>query len=143
MPEQGVGDRRIFERFPLELSLQYVDPATNQERQAQVHDMSAAGMGPITDHKISPNANLWFHIPYSDKSLFAKGAVVWENMVDLNKYRVGIRFDNADILGIAGVIKANLAPETIPKPVHPLKQIFIRAYASILDWLEARNLLPR
>lgn len=105
-------DRRIFERIPVKLSLRFLDLHSNKESLGQTQDISAKGIGLLTEEKLSPATPLemWLQIPDKGDPLYTRGNVVWSDKVEPNKYRVGIALEKADLMGISRVLRANTDP---------------------------------
>jgi len=107
MSEKTFEDRRIFERFPVRLSLRFLDLDSNREGQAESSDISAKGIGLVTNEVLSPNTALemWLNIPDKGEPLYTRGEVVWSRMLEPNKYRSGIELEKADLMGMARVLR--------------------------------------
>ncbi len=100
-------DRRIFERFPVDLPLKFVDLYANKEGEAEVCDISAKGMGLVAKEPLKPNATLemWLSLADTQEPLYARGAVVWSKPTVENRYRVGVSLEKADLMGLAKAIR--------------------------------------
>ncbi len=100
-------DRRIFARFPARFSLRFIDSATNKEGKAETVDISAKGVGLLTDREISPRIPLemWLDIPDHHEPLYTRGEVVWSRALEPNKYQVGVELEKADLMGMARVLR--------------------------------------
>lgn len=100
-------DRRIFARFPAELSLRFLDLKENKEGQATVEDISAKGIGMVTAENLAPHTPLemWLDIPNSSEPLYTRGEVVWSESKDLDNYRAGINLEKADFMGLSRVLR--------------------------------------
>jgi hypothetical protein len=107
MLEKTFEDRRIFERFPARLSLKFLDLDSNREGQAESCDISAKGIGLVTNEELSPNTALemWLNIPDKGEPLYTRGEVVWSRMLEPSKYRAGIELEKADLMGMARVLR--------------------------------------
>jgi hypothetical protein len=64
-------------------------------------------MGFITDTPLNREANLelWLYISDNQEPVYAKGRVVWTNMIVPNTYRVGVRLDKVDFINISRVLR--------------------------------------
>ena len=100
-------DRRIFERFPTSISLRYLDLDAHYAGLAQTTDISAGGIGLVTDVKLYKNTplDLWLNVPDKGEPLHTKGQVLWSDMVAQNSYRVGIRLNRIDLMGMSRVLR--------------------------------------
>jgi len=107
MSEKTFEDRRIFERFPARLSLKFLNLDSNREGQAESSDISAKGIGLVTNEALSPNTALemWLNIPDRGEPLYTRGEVVWSRMLGQDKYRAGIELNKADLMGMARVLR--------------------------------------
>jgi len=100
-------DRRRFERIPLTMPVKFLDVASNQESIAQAHDISAQGIGLLTNQRLPPDTHLemWLEIPNRCNPLHIKGKVVWSEEIEPNRYREGISLDKPQFLGMALVLE--------------------------------------
>ncbi|MDD4980042.1 MAG: PilZ domain-containing protein [Candidatus Omnitrophica bacterium] len=101
-------DKRIFERFPASLPLRFIDLSVNKESQAQTQDISAKGIGLMTDKELSPQTPLemWLDIPDHREPLYTRGEVAWSKLLGPDKYRVGVNLERADLMGIARILRS-------------------------------------
>jgi hypothetical protein len=108
MPD-GVEDRRNFLRFARILDIKIINIETNREAKAKTHDISANGIGFLTDIPLEQDASLelWLYIPDSDEPVYTTGRVIWTNMVAPNVYRVGVSLDKIDFAGISRILRVN------------------------------------
>jgi hypothetical protein len=107
MQAKGFEDKRIFERFCTKFPLKYLDLSSNKEGQGQTQDISAKGIGIVTNELLRPNAplELWLQIPNQGEPFYARGEVVWSSIVSPNEYRVGVNLDKANLLGLSRIIE--------------------------------------
>lgn len=110
MQKTQIKDRRACERIPIELSLRFLNHRTNKEGLAQAVDISANGIGLLTEEELSPSIPLeiWLQIPDYAEPVYIKGEVVWSKMVKPNGYRAGIRLEKINLVTISQVLKAIL-----------------------------------
>jgi c-di-GMP-binding flagellar brake protein YcgR len=101
-------ERREFIRFPVNLHLKFKDPNTNEEKEAQIRDISAKGIGVWTDQGLANNTNLemWIEIPNGGQVRYNGGRVVWSKQVKPNEYRAGIRLEKVDLIGVSLILRA-------------------------------------
>jgi hypothetical protein len=109
MPEASFSDKRIFERFAMRLPLRFLDPRSNTEGRARTQDISAKGMGLLSDVKLQPNTplELWLEIPDHGEPLYTRGEVVWSKMVAPNEFRTGVNLEKADLMGLSRVLRVS------------------------------------
>lgn len=106
MPEKTFSDRRMFERIPANLSLKILDLVLNKEISAKTLDVSANGLGIVTEEKMSPytSLGLWLQMPNHGQPLYTKGIVIWSKQVEPNKYRSGISLGKPEFMGLAPIL---------------------------------------
>ncbi len=109
MQDGFVEDRRSFMRLARFLHLKIVNRDTNTEAQAQTHDISANGIGFITDMQLKTDANLelWIYGQDASEPLYMTGKVVWTKMVAPNSYRAGVCLDKIDFAGISRILRGD------------------------------------
>jgi len=105
-------DRREFVRFSVDFHLLFLDSKTGAEKEAQIRDVSAKGLGIITDEELNNDTILEMQIEVSDneKPLYRRGKVVWSKQIEPNKYRIGISLENVDLIGISRILRAVYGP---------------------------------
>lgn len=97
-------DRRVFARINTKLPVRFLDPSSGREGDADTVDISANGLGFITEETLPANTPLemWLGIPDQHEPLYARGEVVWSGtLLDTQKQRVGVRLENARLLSLA------------------------------------------
>lgn len=101
-------DRRIFERLKVRLPLKLFNLSENREAQAVTEDISAKGVGCITEQELKPGTPLemWLELPDKGEPVYIRGAVAWSQPRDTNNYRLGINLEKAHFMQLAGVLKA-------------------------------------
>lgn len=101
-------DKRIFARFPVKLSMRFLDLLANQEVQAEAIDISAKGIGFVasTELKSFTPVELWIKVPDKGDPLYTRGEVVWSEMIGPKKYKTGVNLERADLMGISRVLRA-------------------------------------
>lgn len=100
-------DRRIFERFPMQLPVKFLDLASGKEGQANTCDISAKGVGFVGNTELAPRApvEVWLQIPDQGEPLYTRGEVVWSKRLEPNVYRAGINLEKADLMGLSRVLR--------------------------------------
>lgn len=103
----GGEDRRRFTRFAKAFPIKFRDCDRNQEGNGETKDISAQGLGFVTDIALTSGLNLelWLYIPDKHGPLYAKGKVVWSCMVGAKTYRIGVDLTKVDFLGLARILK--------------------------------------
>jgi len=107
MENQEFKDRRIFDRIPTKLHLRYLNRSSNKSGFAQTRDISANGIGLITEEDLTPETSLeiWLEIPDKGEPLYTRGEVVWSEELQSNKYRAGVQLDKVDFMGMSRVMR--------------------------------------
>lgn len=101
-------DRRIFERFRAHFPLRFLSVEGNREGRAVTQDISAKGVGFVTDAELIPRSPLemWLEVPDKGEPIYARGEVVWTKMLEPAKFRTGVELEKADLMGISRVLRA-------------------------------------
>ena len=100
-------DRRIFERIGTKLPVRFLDPSSGREGKADTMDISANGLGLVTNERLSVMTPLemWLGIPDQHEPLYTRGQVVWaEPLPGSDEHRVGVRLEKAELMGLARVL---------------------------------------
>lgn len=99
MENPEFNERRKHPRFPIKLQLKYCrENGPNQEDgYAHTNDISAKGMGMVTDEQLAPDTaiDIWIQIPH-DELIHAKGKVIWSKLFEL-KYRAGVSLEYPEL----------------------------------------------
>jgi len=106
MEQKTSKDKRIFERFPSRLSLRFRDELTNKWGLVRAQDLSAKGVGIISEKELAAKTplELWLPIPDKGETYYTRGRVAWSRRVFPNKYRIGINLERTDLLGMSQFI---------------------------------------
>jgi hypothetical protein len=102
-------DRRTFERFALNLAVRFFDLYRQQEGEGKTVDISAKGMGLITEKDLDAYTPLeiWIEIPQSVEPFYTRAEVVWSKPISENLTRVGIEFEKANLMGVAQLLRTD------------------------------------
>lgn len=100
-------DRRVFQRFPTNLSVRVLDSQSNKWALVETKDISAKGIGISTEKEIAPFTALemWLPIAQTGECYYTKGMVVWSKMLEPEKYRAGINLKKADFMGMSQILR--------------------------------------
>jgi hypothetical protein len=100
-------DRRIFARFAAKLGIRFLDLQANREGRAETVDISAKGVGLITEEDLPARTPLemWFDMPDQGGLYYTRGEVIWSKKVEPLKYRVGVSLEKADLMGLSRVLR--------------------------------------
>jgi len=104
---ESIRERRRFVRFARILPVKFKDLDTQQEGKGQSHDISAKGIGFITDTPIPEKANIeiWLYVADNRNPISLRGKVTWSSAVGSNSYRIGVDLVEVDFLGIARALR--------------------------------------
>ena len=84
--------------------MRFLDAASGREGKADTTDISANGIGLITEENVPVNTPLemWLDISDEHDPLYARGEVVWVRpFTSSGKQRMGIQLDKAQLMGLA------------------------------------------
>ena len=106
MENPHLTDRRIFERFRINLHLVCVPKEPGDNREVNAFDISAQGLGLISDTNLTPGAkcDLTLRIPALDKEFPAHGTVIWTKKFN-TRFRCGLQLDPSHLMGISTVLR--------------------------------------
>ena len=101
-------DRRIFERFNARFPLRFLSLGENKEGQAVTQDISAKGIGFVTNEELIPHTPLemWLQAPDKGEPIYARGEVVWSKMVEPTKYKAGVELEEAEFMSLSRILRA-------------------------------------
>jgi len=100
-------DKRIFARFPVKLSMRFLDLLANREVQAQALDMGAKGVGFVSATELKPFTplELWLRVPDKSGSFYTRGEVIWSKKIGPNQFRTGVNLEKADLMGMSRILR--------------------------------------
>ncbi len=105
-----MNDRRLFARIDTKFPLRFLNSINGNEEAAQVVDISAGGVGFVTESILPVNAPLemWLNIPDRHVPFYTKGDVVWSSPIpEADQQRVGVRLEKAELMGLARILWLN------------------------------------
>ncbi|MFA5089539.1 MAG: PilZ domain-containing protein [Candidatus Omnitrophota bacterium] len=100
-------DKRVFERIAARFPLRFLNPEDGSAGRAESVDISANGVGFVTDEKLSVNTpiEIWLGIPDERLPLYTRGNVAWsQKLGESGQQQVGVRLDKAELMGLARVL---------------------------------------
>ena len=100
-------ERRAFPRFPVHLALNCFDPYLRKEFQTETQNISAEGLCFETDEvlKLGNFLEIFLHMPDNNEEIHRIGKVVWSNMTESGKYRIGIKLEEPKLKPIPIVLR--------------------------------------
>jgi len=104
---EDMDDNRVFERFKKEFSARFIG-LDGKEGQAQTFDISAKGLGLVTNNELTSKAPLeiWLDVPSSSDPLYTRGQVIWSKLAGAAGFRSGVELERADLMGISRLLRA-------------------------------------
>jgi hypothetical protein len=107
MQSPSFEDKRIFERFSTRLPLKFLDLYSNKEGRGETLDISAKGIGLVANTEIEAQTplELWLEIPDKGEPLYTRGQVVWSEMLEQNKCRLGVNLEKANLMGLGRALR--------------------------------------
>lgn len=107
MQSPSFEDKRIFERFSTRLPLKFLDLYSNKEGRGEALDISAKGIGLVANTELEAQVplELWLEIPDKGEPLYARGKVVWSEMLEENKCRLGVNLEKANLMGLGRALR--------------------------------------
>ncbi len=108
MENLGFKERRAFTRFSVKILLRYLNLNLTGAAHAQTQNVSAKGICLVTNEDLAAETplDIWLQMPDNGEQMYVKGKVVWSNMVEPNKYRVGVNLENTELNPILLALKA-------------------------------------
>jgi len=108
MESLGFKEKRASARFPVKILLRYFNLNLPGEARAQTQDISARGLCLLTKGALATDTplDIWLQMPDNGEQIYIKGKVVWSNMIEHDKYRVGVNLENTELNPILLALKA-------------------------------------
>ncbi|MBI5145073.1 MAG: PilZ domain-containing protein, partial [Candidatus Omnitrophica bacterium] len=102
-----VRERRRVPRFSVSIPLTYYNFNSQKSNQGKLHNLSAQGIGFVTDEELAPGTYLeiWLEMPDNGEQIYTKGKVVWTKQLETNQYRVGINLEGFNLKPIPIVLR--------------------------------------
>ena len=100
-------DRRTIQRISAQFPLRFLAAHSDKEGLAQIQDVSANGIGLLTEEELQLYTPLEMRLQIPDKGelLYIRGEVVWSNMIEANKYRIGIKLEKMDLVDLMELLR--------------------------------------
>ncbi len=107
MENQSFEEKRAFPRFPVAISLTYLDPNSNKILESETHDISAQGLGITTDEELPSGIyiDINLNMPDNGEKISHKGRVIWSKKIYPLKYRAGVKLEEPKIKPIPLVLR--------------------------------------
>ena len=113
MDDSAFVEKRAFPRFSVNIPLHYSQINADDKIKAQTHDISAQGLGLVTEQALLPGTQLevWLQMRDNSEEILHKGRVAWSSYISDNKYRAGIKLDQPDLKPIPLVLRTIYSQE--------------------------------
>lgn len=100
-------DRRVFERILISLPVKLLDLDENRELEVNTCDLSAKGLGIVSNEylKSGDRLELWLNMPDKREPFYTRGAVVWSKLQGKDEYRTGISLEKAEFMGMSRLFR--------------------------------------
>jgi hypothetical protein len=110
MQQEQYEDKRTFSRFAVNMPLRLLDLNSEKEAEAETVDISAKGVGMLSNQRLKPHSSLemWLQVPESSQPYYTRGTVTWSEKAGDNQYRSGIELEKADLMGMSRVLRTVL-----------------------------------
>lgn len=104
---EKMDDRRIFARFTTQFPLRFLDINTGREGEGQALDISAKGISLLTDRELPADISLemWLKFSEREETLYLRGDVIWVKRLEVDKYKVGVTLEKANLMGLSRILK--------------------------------------
>ncbi len=108
MQDENSVDRRVFARISTSLPVRFLASGKNKECYGKTVDISANGIGMLSEEELSPmtSLELWLELPDNRGPFYTRGEVVWSapSVEEVGKSRSGIRLEKAELMGLAPLL---------------------------------------
>jgi len=104
-------EKRAFSRFNIAIPLVYSEANSAETILAQTYDIDTEGLSIITDKQLPCGASLdiCLRMVDNDEQIYRKGKVIWSDMLDSGKYRIGIKLEEPKLKPIPLVLRTIIA----------------------------------
>lgn len=92
-------NRRVFVRYACNFLISIFDKTANKEEDVQAQDISAEGIGVVSDKsfKEGDDVEIWIHLPKDSSPIHTHGTIVWSKK-QAGYWRAGLKLDTYDLL---------------------------------------------
>lgn len=97
-------DRRVFARIKVKIPMKFLSHEAGIEGEAETVDISANGVGFVTNKEIPMHApiEMWLEIPDHQEPVHILGHVVWSYVVpDKKESRIGVELEEERLIALA------------------------------------------
>ena len=92
-------DKRIFQRTRVQFPIEVIDPQRRAPVNAKCADISAGGIGLVTEKQIpiGKTVNLSLQLPDTRQSYNVRAKAVWEQEIGKGLWRMGLSFHDIEL----------------------------------------------
>ncbi len=129
-------DRRLFMRFAVEMPMRFFCSEAEMSGKGRMLDISANGMGFVTNRRLSvySHMDVGVSISNSARPFYTTGEVVWVQRIDFDSYRIGVKLDKPELMGVWRVLNSMSA--AVPRVENaPRANTMNRCFSLILKFL--------
>lgn len=100
-------ERRAFTRFTIPIPVSYLSSISKEAGRAETNDISIEGLGLIAPEGSIPAKNLDICLEMTDngEKIYAKCSLIWANMIEPGRYRVGLKIKEPKLKVIELVLR--------------------------------------
>jgi hypothetical protein len=100
-------ERRTYPRLPVNIPLRFSIPNSNSTFYTQTNNISAEGLSFETEKElvIGTCLDICLRMIDNNEEIYRKGKVIWSKMLDVFKYRIGIKIEKPQIKPIPLVLR--------------------------------------
>jgi len=101
-------ERRMFQRFNIEIPVEFRSLGSNLEGKGKIVNISAGGGGMVVTAKyLLPGTllEMQLFIPDNKGPLNANGKVIWLKAMEPTLFLAGVEFDKVDFMGMARALR--------------------------------------
>ncbi len=107
MQNSFFSEKRVSPRFPVGIPLSYFESGSENAIHIQTYDIGAEGICIVTDKELPPGTclDIYLHMLDNGEKIYRKGRVIWLNIIDSVKYRIGIKLEKPNLKTIPLVLR--------------------------------------
>jgi len=101
-------EKRLYQRYPVEIPVSFFDPNLKRDVQAQTCDISIEGICLVTEYKLAPGSylDISLKILNGSRKVLHKARVIWVGILHGDIYRVGFKLEEEKIDPISIALKS-------------------------------------
>ncbi len=105
----------MFERITVKAPIRFRNPADDREGSGETMDISANGIGFITEEKllIDTKLEIYINLTHHKSSIPAHGKVVWVSPSEEKQQRTGVCIEEQDLVNVAQQVLYDSEPKNL------------------------------